>query len=194
MLLFAAQYNKEDVFSWFNQLYGNICVHIDVLNEMLIKRDRVQNEIDAGRWQLFDPSTSLSADEQVVYRALIKTIKEAFKRLNEDRAVSGKRVKNTANTGEISTLAVCMIKDAHLICSNDFDIRDVVSAENYTYIDDDNCEHLIIQDTAEDFCFLCARETTITKAQVRHFYKTLFDSTGTRRKNLALLDQRFSSL
>lgn len=194
MLLFATQYHRDDVFSWFNKLYGNIWVHIDVLEEILIKRQRVQEEINANRWHLFDPFANLSAEEQIVYNAYVTDIRNAFSRLNDRRAASGQRVKNTANTGEISTLAVCLTIDAHLICSNDFDIRDVVIAENYTFTDDENNERLIVQDTAEDFCFHCVLETDITKAQVRRFYKTLYDNANSRRKSLALLDQRLEAL
>lgn len=49
ILLFATQYYRDDVFSWFNKLYGNIWVHIDVFEEILIKRQRVQEEINANR-------------------------------------------------------------------------------------------------------------------------------------------------
>ena len=194
MLLFAAQYNKENIFSWFNKLYGNIWIHMDVLDEVLLKRQRVEAEIQAGRWRLFDPLTNFSSAERIIYNAQVEEIKEAFARLNSNRATSGKRVKNTANTGEISTLAVCLIEDAHLICSNDFDIRGVVYSENYTYIDDDDGEHLIVQDTAEDFCFLCVAETDITKAQVRRFYKTLFECPDIRNAKLASLDRRLGLL
>ena len=167
---------------------------MDVLDEVLLKRQRVEAEIQAGRWRLFDPLTNFSSAERIIYNAQVEEIKEAFARLNSNRATSGKRVKNTANTGEISTLAVCLIEDAHLICSNDFDIRGVVYSENYTYIDDDDGEHLIVQDTAEDFCFLCVAETDITKAQVRRFYKTLFECPDIRNAKLASLDRRLGLL
>lgn len=195
MLFFAAQYKKENIFTWFNKLYGNIWIHVDVLNEMLTHRVQVQNEIDARRWHLFDPSVDLSDDELIIYNIQIDEIKEAFQRLNEIRRTTGKRVKNTANTGEISTLAVCLIEDAHLICSNDFDVRDVVKAEKYTYIDkSDNQEHLIVQDTAEDFCYHCVVEASITKSKVRHFYKTIFDNIETRNHELSQLDTRLNKL
>ena len=193
MILFAVQYRKENVFSWFNQLYNDLWIHIDVLNELLIGRDHVQKELDTGRWRLFDPN-SLSPDEHIIYRSQIRDIQKAFVRLDETRAAAGKKVKQTANTGEISTLAVCLLQDAHLICSNDFDIRDVVSAEHYTYVAEDGNEYPIVQDTAEDFCYHCAAETEITASQVRHFYKTIFTDSDNRKYHLQHLDQRLASL
>ncbi|MCT3282400.1 hypothetical protein C6Y11_07495 [Lactiplantibacillus pentosus] len=194
MLFFATQYRRDDVFSWFNQLYGNIWIHVDVLEEMLEHRNRVLSEINAGRWRLFDPSRMLSSDAQLIYSAQHRAIKAALQKLDTQRAMNGQRIKHTANTGEISTLAVCLTEDARLICSNDFDIRNVVQAEHYTYIADDNSEHLIVQDSAADFCCACVAETTITKSQVRHFFKTIFDHQETRQRELKRLDERLTKI
>ncbi len=49
--------------------------------------------------------------------------------MNQHRAEQGKRVKYITDTGEIAILAVCLLEDAQLICSNDADIGTVVEQE-----------------------------------------------------------------
>lgn len=193
MLLFAVQYEKEDVFTWFNALYENIWIHVDVLEELLTGKNRVLQEIHQGNWHLYDPNT-LPKNEKTIYNAEISQIKDAFRHMNERREYSGRRNKKTANTGEISTLAVCLLEDAHLICSNDFDVREVVEAEQYTYVDENDVEHLIIQDTAEDFCYYCSLDASIKKSKVRHFFKSIFDDKKRRDVNLKRLDARLSTI
>lgn len=193
MLFFAMQYKKEDVFTWFNALYENIWIHVEVLNELLTGKNRVLQEINQGNWHLYDPNT-LPHDEYIIYKAEINQIRDAFRRMNERREHNGGRVKQTLDTGEISTLAVCLLEDAHLICSNDFDIREVVAAEQYKYVDENDEEHLIIQDTAEDFCYYCVLKTNITKSKVRHFFKTLFDDEKKRSRNLQNLNSRLATI
>lgn len=36
MLMFAAEFQKADVFEWMDQLYGEIYIHQEVLNELIL--------------------------------------------------------------------------------------------------------------------------------------------------------------
>jgi len=190
MLIFAMQYHKENVFEWIELLYGNVWIHMSVLAELLQGRAIVEREIRQRNWQIFDTS-KLTANEKVIYASYVAEIKNAFRQMNLKRAAQGKRAKNTADIGEIATLAVCLLEDAQLICSDDADIQTVVRQEQYSYIDVDGAQHLIAQNSAEDFCVYCVTEAGVAKSKVRHFYKTLFEDTTTRAYKLAALDDRF---
>jgi len=194
MLIFAMQYRKENVFDWIDLLYSNVWIHVDVLAELLQGRKIIEQEINKRRWQIFDPENLTSA-EGTIYRNYLNEIKNAFRQMNVERAIRGERVKSTADIGEISSLAVCLLEDAQLICSNDADIKTVVAQEQYTYIDaHDGSQHLIIQDTAEDFCFYCVIEAGVAQSRVRHFYKSIFENSEIRARKLSIFDERLQQL
>lgn len=194
MLIFAAQYLKTNVFEWIDELYDNVWIHVDVLDELLVARQVVESEIQRRAWHVFDPVT-LTTDERVIYQAQVNQIKAAFRRMNQRRAEQGKRVKYTTDTGEIAILAVCLLEDAQLICSNDADIGTVVEQEQYTYVDaTTGLEQLIVQDSLADFCYYCVVEAGIAKSKVRHFYKSLFDNKYERQQKLTEFDQRLAAI
>lgn len=74
--------------------------------------------------------------------------------MNLQRIAEGKRPKSVSNLGEIATIAACLMINAGIICSNDFDIRTVVVTEDYR-ISLEDTDELITQDSAEDFCVHC---------------------------------------
>lgn len=98
--------------------------------------------------------------------------------------------KSTADIGEIVTLVICLLQDVRIICSND---ADVITTENYCYVDEAGTDRLIINDRAEDFCYYCYSEAGITKSMVRKFYKSLFTDKSTKRQMLAVLNTRLNS-
>lgn len=187
MLIFAESYQKDNVFDWIDRLYSDVWVHVDVLDEMLIGRKRIEAEINSRGWHVFDPG-DLSEPEQKLYHAHLAGIKVAFQKM---RVAQGPQAKYTPDLGEKATLAVCILQDAQLICSNDADIAEVISRENYCYVDDTGKTNLILQDTASDFCYHCVLDAGITKSKVRRFYKSIFEDSSERQRKLVVWDQRF---
>lgn len=54
MLIFAGDYQKDNVFDWIDTLYSDVWIHIDVLNELLLGKNRVEEEINSRHWHIFD--------------------------------------------------------------------------------------------------------------------------------------------
>ena len=67
IIIHAASFRQADVFDWINSLYGQVLIHVEVLNELKISsvRQRVDAFIQDGEWMLFDPEseTSIATDE-----------------------------------------------------------------------------------------------------------------------------------
>jgi len=192
ILIMAFMFRDDDVFDWINRLYGDVWIHQDVLDELLLHQRVIQEKIVEKGWQLFD-AKQLCHDELSIYNSYISEIKSAFRRLREAAVQAGRLAKNTADTGEITTLAVCLLQDAQIICSQDTDVANIIEAETYCYIDADGQDHLIIHDSAQDFCYYCYQEAGIQRAKVRKFYKSFFSETATRTRRLAELDARLSA-
>lgn len=57
IFLYALAYQKVDVLAWIGDVYRNIYVHIDVLDELEVyaERTRIENAIAQRNWTLFDP-------------------------------------------------------------------------------------------------------------------------------------------
>lgn len=190
MLIFAGDYQRDNVFDWIDTLYSDIWIHIDVLNELLLGKKRVEEEIQSRNWHIFDPS-SLSDVEQELYDMHFDGIQKAFQAM---RVSQGPNAKHTPDMGEKATLAVCILQDAQMICSNDADIAKVILRENYCYVDESGNSELILQDTASDFCYHCVLDMGIAKSKVRRFYKSIFENKIDRDAKLAIFDQRFNNL
>lgn len=45
MLIFAADFQKENVLEWMDKLYDNIYIHVDVYNELLTSS--IKNTVDS---------------------------------------------------------------------------------------------------------------------------------------------------
>lgn len=197
MIIFAADFQQANVFDWINELYQNVYIHKEVYNELLFPS--VKNTIDGliagGKWSLFDPKsvTSLSPIEQEIYQQRLTDVKDAFHRMNLQRIAAGKRPKTVSNLGEIATIAACLMINAGIICSNDFDIRTVVVMEDYRILLEDKDE-LINQDSAEDFCVYCVQQNVVSRKLVRNFYKTIIVEDVNRSRKLTQLNERLDAV
>ncbi len=197
MIIFAADFQQANVFEWINELYQNVYIHKEVYNELLFPS--VKNTIDGliagGKWSLFDPksATSLSPIEQEIYQQRLTDVKDAFHRMNLQRIAAGKRPKTVSNLGEIATIAACLMINAGIICSNDFDIRTVVVMEDYRISLEDKDE-LISQDSAEDFCVYCVQQNVVSRKLVRNFYKTIIVEDVNRSRKLTQLNERIDAV
>ncbi|ANZ63142.1 hypothetical protein AYR62_02870 [Secundilactobacillus paracollinoides] len=192
ILLYAAFFKKYSVFDWVDGLYKEIIIHRVVLDELLTERAYINAEIVKRHWKIFD-DRSLSEAESSVYKNYVHMVQAGFKKVNRKRQVAGKRVKTTANRGEIGSIAACLLTDTPLICSNDFDIREVVLDQNYVYVDLYGEEHLIIQDSLEDFCFYCVHDLHVPVSHVRQFLKSTFENQKLRTHALKSFDDRIDS-
>ena len=55
MLIFAVDYQKDNVFDWIDTLYRDVWIHQEVLKELLLGKSRVEEEIHYRHWHTFDP-------------------------------------------------------------------------------------------------------------------------------------------
>lgn len=192
MLMFAAEFQKADVFEWMDQLYDEIYIHQEVLNELILPsmKSKVETFLSTGRWQLFIPRTHLSNPEFEVYQERLSDVKYAFSQMRLNAIKAGELVKSTTDLGEIATLAACMMIGAQIICSNDFDIRKIVEQEDYCIFTDE-ADLPIIQDSAEDFCFHCYKNGIANRKDVRKFFGHIFRETPSiRQRKMDQLDNR----
>lgn len=197
MIIYAADFQRADVFEWMNQLYSNIYIHTDVYRELLFSsvKEQVNRLIDRGDWTLFDPedSDTMSTIQRDIYRQRLQEVKSAFHKMNIQRIIDGKRPKTVSNLGEIATITACMMIGAGIICSNDFDIRTVVAQEDYRVIINAQ-EILLMQDSAEDFCTYCFHSKIATRKLIRNFYKTIIGESKYREQKLRQLDERLQDM
>lgn len=193
MIIFAADFRKENVFEWMSKLYEEIYIHSEVYNEILIleTQKKVDTLINSGEWKLFDPNNSpfLSDLEKTIYAERLKDVMNAFRRMNEQRIKDGKTIKTVSNIGEMATIAACLLMDAGIICSNDFDIKTVIEQENYR-VTIENDDFLIIQDSAEDFCFYCFQAQIASRKSIRSFFKSIILEDKNRDMKLTQLNSR----
>ena len=197
MIIFAADFKNANVFEWINELYHNVYIHKEVYNELLFPsvKKAVDELIASGEWIFFDPksASSLSPIEQEIYQQRLNDVKDAFHRMNLQRIKVGKRPKTVSNLGEIATIAACMMINAGIICSNDFDIRTVVVTEDYR-ISFEDTDELIIQDSAEDFCVYCIQQNAGSRKLVRNFYKTIIVEDSNQIQKLKQLNERLDTV
>lgn len=80
MLMFAAEFQKADVFEWMDQLYGEIYIHQEVLNELILPsiKSKIETFFSTGRWKLFEPRIILSGLEFDIYQERLSDVKDAF--------------------------------------------------------------------------------------------------------------------
>lgn len=194
MIIFAADFQKDNVLHWITRIYPIVYIHIDVYEELLSleTKSKVDELINDGIWLLFNPS-ELSETEQLIYKQWIIDVKEAFSQMNVHRIADGKPIKTVSNIGEIATIVACMMIGAGIICSNDFDIRTVIEQENYQVtIEGDDV--VLVQDSAEDFCCHCYSNNITTRSNIRKFYKTIIIESQNRDQKLKQLDARLEQI
>lgn len=131
--------------------------------------------------------------EQEIYRNRLADVREAFREMNLTRIEEGKQAKTVSNIGEIATITACLMINARVICSNDFDIRTVVNQEDYRVLIDDQ-DVLIIQDSAEDFCVYCYQNKIASRKNVRTFYKSIIFESRQRQIKLKQIDKRLDKV
>lgn len=201
VLNFAAVYQNSNVWNWLNELYETVYIHVSVLNELLIKQvqDKVQEMIDDHTWILFDPDDPgcISDEQFVIYERFKDLIKQGFVRLSIKKKQEGREVKHTSNIGEIDSLAAAMFLSANFICSNDYEIRELIQDENLCVsLSEEQPPQLIIQDTIEDLCVLIVEAGISSKKEVRKFFKVVYsqDPESKREYKLALLNVRLDAV
>lgn len=191
MIMNAANFLSADVFEWIDELYPEKFIHLAVYEELILAeyKQKVDQLIKEERWVLFDPEKFFDQQEMLVYDLQYENVRAAFERLNDERIQQGIAPKTVSNIGEIATITACLMIDAGIICSNDFDIRQVVARERYTIVYD-NQDILIIQDSAEDFCVYCYQSAIATRKLVRNFYKSVVLSGKDAKRKIEHLTRR----
>lgn len=141
ILVYAAAYENENVFEWIHSLYEEVYIHRMVLNEMLhdSARQKVQQYIDAGKWDLFDPDDESYLSEELyeIYESYVGNMKQLFRNLNQKKQEQGRRLKGTNDLGEIHCLAAALLLSAKIICSNDGDIQEIIEDNQLEVASDD---------------------------------------------------------
>jgi len=179
IIIHANVFERADVFQWINDLYEEIYIHIEVLNELKVPsvKNKVQKFIESGQWKLFDPEeeTCITTDALYdLYLEYVRDIQEAFRRLDEKKVSQGRPLKNTNDLGEMHSLAAAMLLSASIICSNDLDIREVIADTPICItIKEEEESMLMQQDTLEDLCCFFVSHEIAERSIVRKFLKAM---------------------
>ncbi len=178
IIIHATSFRQADVFDWLNCLYGRIIIHIEVLEELKISsvREKVEVLIAEGKWTLFDPESEVSIETDALYDLYLVYLQEvrvAFEQLDEKKIREGRPLKNTSDLGEIHSLAAARLLSAELICSDDADIREVITDADLRVINYEDEEVLIRQHTLIDFCMNLQRHDIVKRSMVRKFFKSI---------------------
>lgn len=178
IIIHAASFRQADVFDWLNRLYGRILIHVEVLEELKISsvREKVDVLIAEGRWTLFNPESETSIETDALYDLYLVYLQEvrvAFEQLDEKKIREGRPLKHTSDLGEIHSLAAARLLSADLICSDDADIREVITDADLRVINYDEEEVLIRQHTLIDFCMNLKRHDIVKRSAVRKFFKSI---------------------
>lgn len=180
IIIYAETFEREDVFNWINNLYGEIYIHKEVLDELqvLSLRRKIDDFIENKQWTLFDPLKNdiVQNDEMhELYLAYLKQVKEGFFQLDKKKEDSGREKKNTKDIGEIHSIAAAMLISANVICTNDYDVREVIEDTPIIIASEDEeaDSYLLEQHTLEDFCILVCSNEIAKKSVVRKFYRAI---------------------
>lgn len=190
IIIHAGSFQKTDVFQWINHLYEEIYIHTEVLKELQVPsiRKKAEELIASGQWILFDPQEEAiipTEDLYDLYLIYLGEMREAFHQLDVKKEAEGRRLKNTNDLGEIHSLAAAMLLSASIICSNDFDIREVIEdTPIYITVEEEEESALMEQDTLEDFCYFVISFGIAERSVVRKFFKAI------QPQNIEKLDRR----
>lgn len=176
ILIHAASYQSADVFQWINELYEEIYIHKAVLDELRISsvRQKVEMYIEQGAWYMFDPDdeATLSDDLFAIYEGYMHDMRQAFADLNQKKIREDRSLKHTNDLGEMHCLAAAVLLGASIICSNDYDIKEVIEdASVKVTIDEENESIFVEQDTLVDFCYYVIRKEITSRSVARKFLK-----------------------
>lgn len=203
ILFYAAYFHKENIFEWISALYETVYVHQEVLNELLdgTVRTLVQELLDSGSWMLFNPENAdcLSDEEYEIYLQYLDDVQQGFRNLDHKKRSMGRRIKGTKDIGEMHIIAAALITSSNLICSNDYDIEEVISDEEFKISfggDEEQESELIIQDTLEDFCYYVVLNGIAIRKNSRNFFKMACHTDSEKRKKAKLdgLDRRLDNI
>lgn len=176
ILIHAASYQSADVFQWINELYEEIYIHKMVLDELRISsvRQKVESYIEQGAWNMFDPDDeeTLSDDLFAIYEGYVRDMRQAFEDLNQKKIREDRPLKHTNDLGEMHCLAAAMLLGASIICSNDYDIKEVIEDASVKVTIDEESESIFIeQDTLVDFCYYVIKKEIASRSMARKFLK-----------------------
>lgn len=203
ILFYAACFQKENIFGWITALYEKVYIHQEVLNELLDGKARnlVQELLDSGIWVLFDPENEdcLSDEEYEIYLQYLDDVQQGFRNLDHKKRSMGRRIKGTKDIGEMHIIAAALMTSSNLICSNDYDIAEVISDEEFKISfggDEEQKSELIIQDTLEDFCYYVVLNGIAIRKNSRNFFKIACHTDTEIRKKAKLegLDRRLDDI
>jgi hypothetical protein len=152
LLMSALDFRKCDVYDWIDGVYEDIYVHIEVVNEFKVETEKkeILEQIQKRNWNLFDHNdkSCLPDNQKTLYRMYVDSVRKGFENLKEKKQTQGKVPKTSNNLGEIHSLALAQLISANIISSNDFEIQEVIEAENIViYSPDLDREVYIEQDT-----------------------------------------------
>jgi predicted nucleic acid-binding protein len=183
ILIHAATFKSANVFSWIDSLYKEIYIHQEVLEELLISdvRKTVEGYIAQGQWNLFNPDdeNALTDDEYAIYESFLNDMRQAFVDLDNKKIKENRPLKHTNDLGEIHSLAAALLLGASIICSNDYDIKEVIQDTPIYVTNDEALTNILIeQDTLVDFCYYTIKEG-IEKSRVVRKFLSVVDSNKT---------------
>ncbi|MGO4546778.1 hypothetical protein AB4Z29_18435 [Paenibacillus sp. 2TAB23] len=178
ILIHAATFRSANVFSWIDSQYSEIYIHQVVLKELLKSEVRkpVEDYIAQGKWKLFNPEDekALTDEDFALYQSYFRDMREAFAKLDEKKKAQNRPIKHTNNLGEIHSLAAALLIGASIICSNDYDIGEVIQDTPILVTwDEDNPNKLMEQDTLVDFCYYTIKEDPTKSRVVRKFLNVI---------------------
>jgi hypothetical protein len=168
------------VFSWIDSLYEEIYIHQEVLEELLISdvRKIVEGYIAQGQWNLFNPDDEnvMTDDKYAIYDSYLIDMHQAFVDLDKKKIKENRPLKHTNDLGEIHSLAAALLLGASIICSNDYDIKEVIQDTPIYVTHDEALTNILIeQDSLVDFCYYTIKEG-IEKSRVVRKFLSVVDS------------------
>ncbi|SOC21723.1 hypothetical protein SAMN05880501_11350 [Ureibacillus xyleni] len=192
VLIHATSYRSADIFQWIDLLYEEVYIHQMVLEELKITdvRKKVEDYIQQGKWHLFDPDDEKTLSDNLfdIYEGYVRDIRYAFADLNQKKINEGRPLKNASDLGEMHSLAATMLLGASIICSNDYDIREVIEDTPILVTLDEEKESVLVeQDTLVDFCFFVITYDIANQSVARKFLKAI------QPNKIIELDNRLSS-
>lgn len=174
ILIHADRYDSDNVFVWLEQVYDDIYIHNEVFKEIQNKELKlfVQSKFDDKSWTLFDQTDEalLSEEEYDEFETYVTIVRDAFRKVHRWKEQQGIPVKDKKNTGELYSLAAALLLNARYICSNDFEISQVIEKGDLRVMISEEEDELIVHDTLLDFCSL-AYASGIPRKKVKAFLR-----------------------
>lgn len=176
LLMQALDFQKHDIFEWIDQVYDDVYIHIEVVNEFKVEseKDRILKVIDERGWSLFDHNDEnvLPDKHRAIYWGYVDGVSKGFEELKAKKEAQGRPPKTSDNIGEIHCIALAQLISGNIISSNDFEIREVIEDQDMRVYSHEVEEGVLIeQDTIEDFCFYCVKGGISKPSAAIKFFK-----------------------